>query len=125
MIFQYTLPQILSGEKTQTRRVMQEKDTALYDTHNAIEAVLVNNKVKWQVGQTYAVQPGRAKAQVARIRITQINSEYVSEISPADAVAEGFADRQEFLAAWQRIHGENSLNLPVWVLRFELVPRGA
>jgi hypothetical protein len=123
MIFQYSWQAVLAKKKTQTRRIIAAQDSAVYtqDKHNWIEAVVANGRVKWKVGQTYAVQKGRAKPEIARIRITRIRSEPVSEISSADAKAEGWNSKQEFFDGWQQIHGKNSLHHQVWALDFELV----
>ncbi|MDQ7027952.1 MAG: hypothetical protein Q9P01_06610 [Anaerolineae bacterium] len=80
-----------------------------------------NGRTKWSVGNTYAVQPRRGKEQIARIKLQKINSEYITRISNRDAIAEGFENRQSFLRAWKIIHGQNSFNLRVWVLTFELI----
>lgn len=121
MIFQHTLPQVLYGNKTQTRRIIDTDEVAIRGRYNQIEAVLHNGRTKWCVGKTYAVQPGRGEGQVARIKLTKINSEQITRISSRDALAEGFSNRQIFLQTWQSIHGENSFNLRVWVLTFELI----
>lgn len=112
---------VLSMRKTQTRRVIKDGEIALRSSHNMISAVVQHNKLKWCVGKTYAVQPGRGKRQIARIRIEQINSEYVTRISTADAFDEGFESRQSFLRTWQRIHGTDALSLRVWVIKFSVV----
>jgi hypothetical protein len=78
MIFQHTWQQVLDGSKTQTRRLVKpgeigvrkgnyiyEGDVLLHiltdDKTVPLEYVVANNRVKWQVGHTYAVQPGRGK----------------------------------------------------------------
>lgn len=121
MIFQYTLEQVLSQRKTQTRRVIRKGELAIRGRYNRIVAVQSNNRTKWQVGKTYAVQPGRGKSQVARICLERINSEYVTRISTADALAEGFKNRQDFLETWCQIHGTDALGVRVWVLTFKTV----
>ncbi len=88
MIFQYTLTQVLNKTKTQTRRVVRPGDVAVYDEAGQIVAVTKNGRTQWEVGRTYAVQPGRTQPQVARIRITAIRTEPVTAISEADAIAE-------------------------------------
>lgn len=121
MIFQHTLTDILLQNKTQTRRIIKVNEIAVRTRYNKIESVLHNDRIKWRVGQTYAVQPGRGQAEVARIRLTRINSQHITRISTLDAIAEGFKSRQDFLQTWQKIHGENALNVRVWVLTLELI----
>ncbi|MCA9914379.1 MAG: hypothetical protein KC496_13585 [Anaerolineae bacterium] len=121
MIFQHTLAQVLQQQKTQTRRIIHPHETAIRGKYNRIESVLSNDRVKWQVGKTYAVQPGRGKSQVARICIEKINSEQITRISTKDAIAEGFESRHAFLETWQAIHGADAMNVRVWVLTFRVV----
>lgn len=88
MIFQHTWQQILAGDKVQTRRLVQEGDT--FDTENGvITAVYRKGRLLYKVGQTRAVQTGRGKPSVGRIRLTGIRRQRVNEISEADAIAEG------------------------------------
>jgi hypothetical protein len=121
MIFQHTFELVLSGHKTQTRRLIKANEVAVRGSDNRIETILHNGRSKWVVGQIYAVQPGRAKKQVGQIRVTGLTSEVVGQISASDAIAEGFENRQAFFEVWKRMHGENSLDLQVWVVKFELV----
>jgi hypothetical protein len=60
--------------------------------------------VKWKVGNTYAVQPGRGKRAVAHMRITDIRREDVRDISDEDVQAEGFYSKFEFLQTWCQMH---------------------
>ncbi|MFQ3567608.1 MAG: ASCH domain-containing protein [Aggregatilineales bacterium] len=117
MIFAYTLQQVLSGDKRQTRRLIKPGQQLAEDGR----AILNGQRAVYQVGRTYAVQPsGRQKA-VARIVLTGLRKERVSAISEADARAEGFPSREAFLAMWRVIHGEDAdLNCDVWVFEFEL-----
>ena len=121
MIFQHTLTNILLQNKTQTRRIIKPDETVIRGRYNKVEAVLKNNRTKWIVGNTYAVQPGRGKSEVARILITKINSEHILRISTTSALNEGFYSRQDFLKTWKEIHGDDAFNLRVWVLTFELI----
>jgi hypothetical protein len=121
MIFQYTLSVVLNRSKTQTRRIMKSDDVVVRALDNQIQSVTHKGRTKWEVGKTYSVQPRRGAKAVARIRLKKIRSENVSRISTADALAEGFKSRQAFLTTWRQIHGDDALDVRVWVLEFELV----
>ena len=99
---------IVLGEKTQTRRPVKSTDPT------------------WRVGKTYAVQPGRGQSgvwwnpqtkewlrfrseyhgavELLRIRILEIDSQDVRDISHADSIAEGFNTecdpKGKFLEIW-------------------------
>ena len=120
MIFQHTLNKVLSGEKWQTRRIIQCR-IVRDDFTGHIIAIKRNGRTLYTVGKTYAVQPARGKPAVARIRITGMRLEPVTSITIEDAIAEGFESCEEFLNAWVEIHGKSGLNKMVWVLEFELV----
>lgn len=120
MIFQHTIDEVMNFRKTQTRRVVGDREYAVRSRYNQIIEIVHNDRVKWRVGQSYAVQPGRGQAQIARIKITKITCERLSRISTKDAIAEGFASRREFLATWEKIHGIGSTNRRVWVIAFEV-----
>ena len=80
MIFQHTYQLILEGRKTQTRRIA------------------TGDPPRWAIARTYAVQPGRGKKSVARIRVVEISKERLGDISEADVRAEGFRNKAEFIA---------------------------
>lgn len=124
MIFQHTIDAVLSGRKTQTRRIVKPGD--FYDGHdeyvneNGITVVQFPGVYRWNknndggsrtvyaVGQTYAAQPGRGKASVARIRVLDIRRGDARQISDEDVVAEGFKDRNEFLHTWVGMHDKSA-----------------
>lgn len=61
-------------------------------------------------------------------RLTEIRAERVQEITEEDAKAEGFANRAEFFAAWDRINGKRAggayvveRNPWTWPLTYEVV----
>lgn len=93
MIFKQ-IEEILNGKKTQTRRVVKDCETLLLEVDNRT-TVYTNNRIKWQVGRTYAVVPKRGAATYihngnpTRIRITNIRKEPLQEITLKDARAEG------------------------------------
>jgi len=137
MIFQYTWEKVLAGQKTQTRRIVKPEHWEFCDGPElAIDTVFYGTRIKWQVGRTYAVQPGRGKPAVGRIKITAIRKERVQDITEADAVAEGFAGlcgygvymepRDHFFEAWNEINNRPGCRVEdkpaVWVLELEQVP---
>jgi len=122
MIFQYTLDLLLSGRKTQTCRIAKLSEKAVRASDGTIEAVTLNGRDKYRVGKTYAVQPSRNESAVARIKLIGLEHKKVSAITPKEAQAEGYANREEFFEVWRTIHGEKNANAEVWVLKFELVP---
>ncbi len=121
MIFQYTWKQVVSGEKTATRRPVKAGEAAVQDTQGRIVAVTHNGRTKYHVGQTYAVQPARTAPAVARIRLTRIERRAVTDLSDAEARAEGAEDRAGFLRLWEMAHGAGKLDRDAWVLSFDLV----
>ncbi len=69
-------------------------------------------------------------AERSRIKITEIREERLGDITEADAVREGFADRAAFLAYFasiddrvpvDRLRTLADLTLPVWAISFEVV----
>lgn len=70
----------------------------------------------YQVGKTYAVQPGRGKVAIGRIRITDIKREDVRDISDEDVKAEGFTSKTAFWGVWCRMHDKDT-----WDSQYELI----
>jgi len=169
MIFSHTWKMVLSGQKTVTRRLVKpgEYDTIQPDErwpitdwdkltcevpHSQMHLVTVDavytasGRVKWRVGQTYAVQPGRTEKGIARIRLTGIRRERLQDITEEDAWAEGcyekitdwiefgevmqaeYSSVEVYADLWYSIHTAPGTtwadNPEVWVLEFELA-RGA
>lgn len=137
---------VLSGKKTQTRRPADR--TRLYSkrilANNGQKAVVTRKwlgmscsdtldgpvvydeytdwRVKWMVGRTYAVAPGRGKHGVGRIRLLDIRLEPADVITEEDARAEGFDSREAFFDKLRSLYGANvDLTAPYYALTFELV----
>lgn len=143
--------QILRGEKTQVRRVVKDDEIIVLDSHRddpygpLYDTVVTRTsrlplphqmtpieRIKWQVGRTYAIQPGRGRQGMGRIRITAIRQEALQDISYEDVIAEGMnplrSDMRtidQFVELWNDINTRDgtrwSDNPDVWVLCFELV----
>lgn len=103
MIFQHTVELVLSGRKSQTRRIVK------------------SDKPPCRVGSTIAVQPGRGRPAVARVLVTGLRRERLGDISDEDIRAEGFDRREEFVLTWQAMHGSFEPDLVVWVIEFQLL----
>jgi hypothetical protein len=88
MIFAHTFDQVENGTKTVTRRLWKPE----YRWSEDGEAVLGGNgwtREMWRVGNTYAAQPGRGKSASFRIEIVALHNEYLTDITPAECIAEG------------------------------------
>jgi len=105
------IEKILTGDKFQTRRLRKLEDSEEFawewgaDNDTLVEtsevvAVIRSRRQMWLVGQTYAVQPGRGKPSIARIKILRIRREDVRDISHEDAIAEGFDSQRNFWHTW-------------------------
>lgn len=101
MIFQHTINKVLAGEKSQTRRLVKPGETLAGDGSEVRHGF---GRLKWAVGRTYAVQPGRGQSGIARIRLTAIRREDVRDIAFPDVRAEGFRNLNEFLETWVTMH---------------------
>lgn len=135
MIFMHTWQKILSGKKTQTRRLIKgvnlvvdihgnpnATDSPFYDkaSSSEIECVLTEKGwLRYHVNHTYAVQTGRSKGAVGRIRILSIRRQDVRDISPDDIRAEGFSTSYDFLWVWCQLHDKPALKL---LMNTEQVP---
>ncbi len=97
--------EILAGRKTVTRR-----------QYKGVEC-------RYVPGRTYAVQPGRGKAEVARIRIVDVDLQVLGHIDNNDAKREGFPDKGAFMSYWRHLyHGQFFRGQLVWRIEFELLP---
>ncbi|MBT9148506.1 MAG: hypothetical protein DDT32_02280 [Syntrophomonadaceae bacterium] len=105
LIFQAEhIEMIQVGTKTQTRR---------------------SKRGTYQVGRTYAVQPGRGKRGVLglRIEILSIWSECLSHISIKDAWEEGGYTPADYIALYRALHKGKPQQHPelVWVFSFKVI----
>jgi hypothetical protein len=143
MIFQATWQQVMDGTKTETRRLVKPEHRPIMEGNQVVEVHVIQpphrlsgiyrERLLWQVGHTYAVQPGRGQKAVARIRLTGIRRERLQDITPEQAYNEGMVHFAAphipltliFARVWDSLHdrpGERFEDNPdVWVLVFEKV----
>jgi len=137
MIFSHGLDEkVLSGQKTQTRRLVQEGDEATYAVPSGeIAQVYRRGKLLWEGYKTYSIQSGRGKKGNGRFRIVKIRIETLQSITEADAKAEGVRKLYRcpqwlpneailsFKQLWDSIHTKPGTcwaeNPEVWVLEIE------
>lgn len=95
---------ILSGRKTQTRRLWPHGRRA------------VPGSLHWAATKLYD-----PTARFARLRIESVEQEPLGWVTPLDARAEGYDGVEEFLAVFDRINGNTPRQTLVWVVSFEVV----
>lgn len=117
MIFQHTHSQVMNDMKTQTRRLKQAGDYAVYDRDGIIIEVRdKNGRLKYKVGNKYAVQPGRTRKGIGKIHLILIWDQHLQDISEEDAMAEGvepiiITESRDWIDA-----GGNHVQMPIEVL---------
>ncbi|HLC05569.1 MAG TPA: hypothetical protein VJK02_21225 [Anaerolineales bacterium] len=141
MIFRNALAQaILAGRKSQTRRIARKGELLSRNGHGHPAVVVPGpngSRIRYQVGNVYAVQNGRGLKAIGRIRLMSISSEHLQEISPIEAAMEGVepdympspwglqpAYLPPFRRLWDRIHPKRPERWEddplVWALTFKL-----
>jgi hypothetical protein len=92
------VPRILAGAKTQTRRP---------------------TKPSVKEGGSYKLRAGN-KPTDRSITVTRVYTQRLGDISPEEAVAEGFSTLDEFREAWVSIYGSWVPEKTVYVVEFRL-----
>lgn len=111
MIFKPELAaKVLTGRKTQTRRVVSGNPRSPW----------AEERCMYQEGRVYAVQPGRGKTAIGRIRVLEVRQTTLGSLTHEEAVAEGFASIYDFKGAWREINGVWWPKTVVWALTFEV-----
>lgn len=93
---------ILTGVKTQTRR---------------------GGMKRWNVGARHQCRTSMLKGDTcfAVVEILDVRREFLLDISPDDARAEGYESPDAYFAAWRRINKTGDLHCECWVVTFRLV----
>ena len=100
------IEKILAGDKTVTRR-----------------PIVGNADCRYKDGRDYALQPGRGKKAVGRIRILDIRAtELGHQLTILESAKEGFGSFRDFRDDWEDLYGVSWHPLQrVWRIEFELV----
>jgi hypothetical protein len=112
---------VINDEKWVTRRLKKpgEQYVGFRPGGKSHCVITAKGTVKYRVGDNAAICPGRGKAHKGRKQIISIREEpSVADISQEEAVAEGFTNRDDFLARWDAINGKGHRNDPVWRIEF-------
>lgn len=105
---------VLAGEKTVTRRATSQNPASPW----------YEGGCQPKKGSVCAVQPGRGKPAIGRVRILSVGLVPLA-ISDDEARREGFASAQAFVEGWTQINGSYDAETLVWRLEFELVRGGS
>jgi hypothetical protein len=107
---QEMLDKILAGEKTVTRRPVKYNESG-----KALPC-------KYQVGKTYAIQPGRGKKAMGRLQVKSIGLPAPAlGLTEAEAWREGFESVGHFNAFLVGLYGNGCLRKQYRRIEFELV----
>ena len=100
---------VLDGRKTVTRRLANQNPRSPW----------FEGGCSLNVGQDYAICPGRGKNAIGRARVTDVRLEPLGMPDDAEALREGFYSAGPFRAAWREINGGYDPNAIVWRVELE------
>ena len=104
---------ILAGEKTVTRRPARPGNSLHGPDWRPC---------RYEVGKTYAVQPGRGQKGVGRIRVLAVRRKPLGHYMLTDeTLREGFQSFTRFRAYWEHLYGSYDPTQLVDRIEFELV----
>lgn len=114
MMFIHTWQQVMDGSKSLTSRIVKSEPDGtsvrgeMLQFPTGIPTIVRGNGIKWctkwQVGKTYAVQPGRGKPAIGHIQLLTIRQYDVRDITADEARREGFNSEYGFWIVWTAIH---------------------
>lgn len=115
MIFSPDLAEkVVAGQKTVTRRPRTGSNPS------GKPGGWSDDPCRYKPGQSYAVQPGRGKKAIGRIRVLSVRPETMTQLDDDEARLEGFANTSEFVAKWLATYGKGSWLDIVWRIEFEV-----
>lgn len=133
MIFQYTHQQVMDGSKTLTSRIVKPNDNALCIPDNSLMALVEGtagtiktvysengNRLRWQVGRCYAIQPARTAKATGRFELLAIKRYDVRDITADEARREGFDNELAFWQVWCSMHDKRAFDYVAIPIRHEV-----
>ncbi len=94
----------IDGLKRATSRIKKPGEGAIR-FHGEIVAIIgARGRLRWELGQTLAVQPGRTKKEIGRIEVMELGEMKIQDISEDQIVDEGCSGREEFISLWNSIN---------------------
>ena len=103
---------VMVGRKTVTRRRMSDNPRSPWYRH---ACSMIH-------GRSYAVCPGRGKAAIGRVLVTDVRAATLGDVDDHEAHLEGFPRRASFVAAWTEINGDFDPHELVWRVVFQTIP---
>lgn len=105
MIFpRYQIGRMLKGRMTETRRRIQPDE----------------EECRFQPGRSYAVQNPKGRS-LTRMLVLEVDRGLLSDVDDDAAQRMGYATAEDYFEWWREQYGDGPLiEIPVWVIRFEL-----
>lgn len=97
---------VMAGTKTVTRRPVSDNPRSPW----------FGERCALNVGQDYAVQPGRGKTAIGRAAVTSIERKELGWLTYMEAEREGFDSPDGFAATMIELHGTYDPEQLVWVV---------
>jgi hypothetical protein len=95
---------VINRDKTVTRRLVSDNPRSPWAAGDC----------KLNVGQSYAVCPGRGKHAIGRVIVSDVRLEQLGQVNDQEARREGFRDAEEFREAWAAINDGYDPRAQVW-----------
>lgn len=107
--------------KTVTRRPVKKNDKMEFDGVS-LARVYREGRLLWEVGKTYAAQPGRGIEADGRIKIISLEVDpNPGYMTMDEARKEGFEHPNEFKEVWVEMYGDVALWRPAFRIEFEYI----
>jgi hypothetical protein len=120
------IPKVLARQKTQIRVPVEPVDPGLrqrwQDASGQWHSMPGGGECPFRQGRSYAVQSGRGKRGITRIRVIALRVERHGAMTGRDLQAEGYRSLVAYKADWNALHSacQYDADQEVWVVTFTL-----